>query len=557
MSLTWHIVKKDLRSLKWPLSFWVLLIVAKLGVGVVLLNADGTEGIEWFTRMDILSRLLCGLEFVSFLLTVAFIQGDPLVGTTAFWMTRPISGARLLRAKLLGLGLVFGLLPVLVTLPWWLGCGYGPREIAWAAAETVAIHAAVVLLALMWSSVTDGFGRFLMWTLVTIFTVPTLVGTIIEGLNQLQHTRGPSDPVMATRMTLGFGIAAATILGVMTHQYLTRQTRRSITLLVASAGLIVLLGGFWPWNLNFDGPVKAWLKQQAVGEWPAAAAPADLKYAIRHTEVSGPGGRNGTVGKLRMNWSVEGLDNRRPLYGAPGTQLLLPYDGECRLSWPGGNVEPLHARARFHKTPFGGSWAGDAGGANAGPPPDFGAGFFTAEVGLNPWVAERFQKEAPACTLTARLRLMQFESATLVPPAAGSYQAAGSTSERIAYMEKLEEELHVVFIRRASSLWMDLVGGGPIAPDGPLIRYHLANKARRLLDDGRQEAYRQTRIATVGISWETIAYYPSSKPRGGRPSLEVINALNDADLIKVTYRELARFSQEISADSLQARLVNP
>ncbi len=36
MNLTWHIVKKDLRALKWPLLFWLLIIIAKLGIGVAL-----------------------------------------------------------------------------------------------------------------------------------------------------------------------------------------------------------------------------------------------------------------------------------------------------------------------------------------------------------------------------------------------------------------------------------------------------------------------------------------------------------------------------------------
>jgi hypothetical protein len=127
MNLTWHIVKKDLRALKWPLALWIFVIIAKLGIGVVLLNADGTEGVEWFNKMDALAKILGIFEFVSFVLTAALVQQDLLVGTTAFWMTRPISGGRLLRAKLLSIGLVFGLLPVLVTLPWWQGCGYGPR----------------------------------------------------------------------------------------------------------------------------------------------------------------------------------------------------------------------------------------------------------------------------------------------------------------------------------------------------------------------------------------------------------------------------------------------
>jgi len=71
MNLTWHIVKKDLRALKWPLGLWILLIIAKLGVGVALLNADGTEGIEWFNKMDALAKVLSAFEFVSFVLARA------------------------------------------------------------------------------------------------------------------------------------------------------------------------------------------------------------------------------------------------------------------------------------------------------------------------------------------------------------------------------------------------------------------------------------------------------------------------------------------------------
>jgi hypothetical protein len=143
-----------------------------------LLNADGTEGIEWFNKMDALAKVLAAFEFVSFVLTAAIIQQDLLVGTTSFWMTRPISGARLLRAKLLSIGLVFIVAPVLVTLPWWLGCRYGLSEIGWAVAETVAAQAIAVLLGLLWSVVTDGFARFLMWTLVTLFATPMLTAII-------------------------------------------------------------------------------------------------------------------------------------------------------------------------------------------------------------------------------------------------------------------------------------------------------------------------------------------------------------------------------------------
>src|SRR5262249_55528045 len=98
MNLTWHIVKKDLRALRWPIGVWFLCVVGKLGVGVALLNARGDEGITWFNQMDLLAKTLAVGELLSFVLAAALVQEDLMVGTTAFWMTRPISGGRLLRA---------------------------------------------------------------------------------------------------------------------------------------------------------------------------------------------------------------------------------------------------------------------------------------------------------------------------------------------------------------------------------------------------------------------------------------------------------------------------
>ena len=130
MNLIWHIIKKDVRALRWPLGLWTLVIILKLGTGVLLLTADGTEAPEWFTRLEGIATTFAGLELLSVLLVAALVQEDPLVGSSAFWVTRPVSGGRLLRAKLAAIGLVFILWPLVVTLPWWLACGYGPRELA-------------------------------------------------------------------------------------------------------------------------------------------------------------------------------------------------------------------------------------------------------------------------------------------------------------------------------------------------------------------------------------------------------------------------------------------
>jgi len=101
---------------------------AKIGLGVWELNSS-TNGPDlaalWGGRDGDRLFLIAIESLLTFALVPAFIHEDPLVGSVAEWQTRPIWGARLLAAKLLGLGLVLCVMPVLIGLPWWLSCGYG------------------------------------------------------------------------------------------------------------------------------------------------------------------------------------------------------------------------------------------------------------------------------------------------------------------------------------------------------------------------------------------------------------------------------------------------
>ena len=537
MNLTWHIVKKDLRALKWPLLLWLLLIVTKLGIGVALLNADGREGVEWFAKMDALSKGLTAFEFISFVLVAALIQEDLLVGTTAFWMTRPISGARLLRAKLLSIGLVFGFMPVLVTLPWWLGCGYGLREIAWAAAETVAAQAIAVLLGLLWAVVTDGFARFLMWTLVMLFAIPTLTGTLAYYLTRGQPS--PTSDLVTTRLTVGFILAVLGIAVVVVHQFLTRRTGRSIAVIGVTAGLIIGVGVWWPWTWGIESRVYSYLIRQAEGEWPAAAEPAGLKF----TQVSAqlplprPGARAGRSSVLQTKYRVEGL---------PESAGLLAYYSNHTWRWPDGTIRQGYTWSRSDLAELAAEKA--LGMALKTAPAGQYADTVTTSAGVPTATVERLRAEPPAYTLEARLRLIKFETPTAVPLQAGPRTLKEGLGERIAGVEKSGEELLVTYIRHFPSLLVHTAGGGQLAPYGEFSQYFLVSRARDFVDHGSSQDYRLTQIGTVGISWQTMKYRASKKGGGSRPLLEAINALNDAELFKVTFVEQARFTHEIKVD---------
>ena len=545
MNLTWHIVKKDLCALKWPLLVWLLVITAKLGIGVVLLNAAGDPDPEWFVKMDALSKGLTAFEFISVLLTAAVIQQDLLVGTTAFWVTRPISGARLLQAKLLGLGLVFGLMPVLVTLPWWLGCGYGPSEIAWATAETVTFEAIAVLLGLLWSVVTDGFGRFLMWTLVTLFAIPTLSGTMAYYASR-GHSSTSSD-VVTTRFAVAIILAVLGIFTVVVHQFLTRRTRQSIAIIGVMAGLIVVVGAAWPWSWNIEPRLRSYLIRRAEGVWPVTAEPAGLKFTMTSAQFAPalPGAKSGTSSTLRTEYRVEGLAE---------SQSLIPYWSERTLQWPDGTIDKGVAWGRSDMSetlPVLGVTL-----SSAGRPGQYADTIKTGAPVSAPMV-EKLHTQPPAYTLAARLRLMRFESATTVPLQAGLRTLQGALGERIAGVEKGGEELRVTFIRHYPSPLADNAGFGPMAPLNEFPKYFLVNRAHEVVDRGRPVDYHLTRVGTVGISWHTMSYRASKKAAGKRPTLEAINALNDAELMKMVFTEQARFTHELKVDPFTVEPTSP
>lgn len=551
MNLTWHIVKKDLRALRWPILLWVLVIVTKLGIGVAMLTADGTEGPEWFTRLDMFATLLAGIEGVCFVFMAALIHEDLLVGTTAFWMTRPISGGRLLRAKLLGIGLVFWVMPVLVSLPWWQGCGYGLREIAWAAAETVALQAIFVLVGLLWAVITDGYARFLMWTLLMVVAIPSIGGLI--GMHFSKTNAVVPAGVGTSRMAVALALAVAGIATVVVHQFLTRRLWRSGAIIAATAGLIVMTALWWPWDLKIAAQWQAYGERRVEASWPTTTAPAGLTLTLGSAELArAPGARADRPVQLRVNYRVEGL---------PGSQALVPAVANFSLGWPDGAreagwswVRPEQSLGRLityrvlNQTPTE-KWARDDS---------------LAMQTIPAAIATRLQAAPAAFSLKVRYGVMEVESAASVPLQPGARTMNGFLGERMAHVEKTGDQLEVTFVRSSPALFIDtLLGiqnyvfGAGQAATRQFSQYLLVNHARDFSDRGTTVWGNSTRIGTVSINWQTLAYRATKKPPGGRPALEAINALNEAELIRVTLREQAGFAYEFKTDALSAQFAKP
>lgn len=94
-----YLFKKDLNRLKVIFFAWLLLILAQLALGVCG-NRLVAEFLEFQMAVPLFARLIGFLQGLMIIVIVPLIiQDDSLVGTTAFWFTRPISRKELLFTK--------------------------------------------------------------------------------------------------------------------------------------------------------------------------------------------------------------------------------------------------------------------------------------------------------------------------------------------------------------------------------------------------------------------------------------------------------------------------
>ncbi len=164
MRLVAHIVGKDLRRMAWPLLLWGAVILLQYGVWHVRRTAGNGGDVR---GMSDAVMLLWALHLViGWLLVARLLEDDPLLAEQAAWRVRPISGGRLLAAKVGGMAVMLWLWPSLLTVPWWIEFGFGFSEIVRVVAVNMLGMAAWTGVALLVAVLTDGFARFIGWSLV-------------------------------------------------------------------------------------------------------------------------------------------------------------------------------------------------------------------------------------------------------------------------------------------------------------------------------------------------------------------------------------------------------
>ncbi len=318
MNLTWHIVRKDLRRLFGPWAGWLVLV----GLGTVWIRLVGWDGANreitaatsWIGGVGWMAQVLgFGIFALQGALVGALVLDDRTTGSDAWWMTRPVSGGRLLAAKLITAALLFVVAPVAVSLAL-----SAVGDVGAAPARSVALGvlwtAGWVVVAAALAALTANLGQMLfaasVWT--------GLMWTAVLGVVVYRGTSGAADPAqMQLRVEWASVWPWAALVAALAWQFRTRRTRTGWGLVAGGLAAAALFNLAWPERL-LPAPVKP-------ARTPAeAAVTVDLKTLVT------PANRN-VPHALFLEIGGD---------AGPGA-VFAPVEGKGELRWADGGRVPV------------------------------------------------------------------------------------------------------------------------------------------------------------------------------------------------------------------------
>jgi len=281
MNQTMHILRKDVRRLRWLLALWLALLAGSV---VLAANAAAAAGASPATGL-FLQQLWDTLEIVGALVTalivVQLVHEEPLVGFTPFWLTRPYVRTVLLWEKLLVVAVAVIALPLIADVAMMSLFNAGPRALV-SAGVTAALGDAVWMLSLMVLAVlTRSLSAFVLTALGIVATLWTLAA-LWSGFGSIwtgppRYT--PPAPPDATAVIVMITLYLCSTLSVVVYQYHHRRWRVAAGLAVAGLAATVVVTTFWPWRFARSEQVRA-------GAWASSVALAhDPSWGTKVSDV--------------------------------------------------------------------------------------------------------------------------------------------------------------------------------------------------------------------------------------------------------------------------------
>ncbi len=501
MKLVWHIAAKDLRRLRLTLGFWAVVLVAKNEIGVSLLRADATD-LAHFDLMHALIAVLSGLAlFANVILVALLVHEDAVTGTRAFWMTRPMSGARLLAGKLLGALLMFGALPILLSLRFWLVAGFGLTDLARAALLLLDEQVLVVGVGFAVASLTEEMKRFLLGLFVGFAGLYFWLDAAIELFGfRLDGGYLPLALIGATGV-----VATATLIWV---RFRRGPRWHAFAAIAGGLGVATALVAFWR---------PEWQPMRRANVPGAERIEATVTRAV--TERDGPPVRVGYVianvpdgygvrGRAENSWQL----SPRPVTAPAELQPLWPE----WANWQALGMPPEKFSGEKHRASV---IVFRDERARGGPADAEGATNAMAEVG-GPEL-ERLRVEP--VPFTAHLQLTLFHPVLLfeIRPETGAVGAGYGWRMRVASASVNNGQVVARFVasrllwqNRGARFGLSSFFRGSLLVEDEVDYFKVDRAGGQIRHLGRSRDGVETLIGGVAIHWQTMTLDPPDRLRG-------------------------------------------
>ena len=272
MTQALHIVRKDLKHLRWLLLVWVAMLAARVGFWSLGLHPRGD--VDYAFVLNNATALIGSLQMLMLAFVGArLIHAEAPVGWNAFWLTRPYSRPALIAAKLLLAAVVFVVMPLVADLVTMGVYHAGVRAQLVAGSSFISGYVTWMLLVLVVAALTPTLSAFIL-TFVAGFTGMTV---LLMAMNALSiYLRDPAATPVFRQFEPAPGIAAtvvtaAALFGAIVHQYRTRRWRPAAALVVAALVASMAIPSLWGAERRSPDNVPAWAQNPATS--PAVVDP--------------------------------------------------------------------------------------------------------------------------------------------------------------------------------------------------------------------------------------------------------------------------------------------
>ena len=287
MRFVGHCLAADVRRF-WPLiAGWLFVVLGAAAIDGVrptlagdprLVNVIGIAGtLLWLTEL-----------LLFFVLIALVVQAHPLVGSDAFWMTRPIPPSTLLLSKLTLFTVSIVVAPVIVEIVLMTLYHVPAKQAAFVAADMALTQAALLILLMVGAALTRNAPGFALLCGATLGVLAVALAVDVAIFMTRDDTMTPTVAVLSatdplprdddpTGMYLWSVLFPAIGLAVLAVQYRARSRLRAVGLGIAGIVLASVVVDAWHWPMLQPRVISDWARDASSLRLSADPATAESR----------------------------------------------------------------------------------------------------------------------------------------------------------------------------------------------------------------------------------------------------------------------------------------